>query len=92
MCKFYQDLYSSQTQKQPTTPKDVSPDNSDVPPFIASEIRKTLHAMKKNKAPGNDYLTSDIIRLGGEEAILQVVNIFNEILRTRKIPKYEQRT
>ena len=43
--------------------------------------------MKKNKAPGNDYLTSDIIRLGGEEAILQVVNIFNEILRTRKIPK-----
>ena len=40
---FYQDLYSSQTQNQPTTTKILSPDNSDAPPFLNSEIKR--HSM-----------------------------------------------
>ena len=42
----------------------LSPDNSDAPPFLNSVIKKTLHDMKKNKASGNDNLTSDIICFG----------------------------
>ena len=84
---FYKELYSSQAQNTPTTPIDVSPDSSEVPPFLHNEVSKTLRDMKKNKAPGNDQITSDIISLGGDEAIEQVTKIFNEILKTRKIPK-----
>ena len=83
---FYKDLYSSQAQNNPTTPKEVSPDDSNAPPFMISEIRKTLQDMKKKKAPGNDQITSDIICLGGDEVIKQVTSIFNEILKNRKIP------
>ena len=43
--------------------------------------------MKDNKAPGNDELTSDIIKQGGEEVIQQLVKLFNQILILQKIPK-----
>ena len=42
--------------------------------------------MKQNKAPGNDKLTCDIIKLGGNEAINQITKIFNMILKNKKIP------
>ena len=53
---------------------------------MEAEIEKALKEMKKNKSPGNDQLTSDMIRLGGSEALKQVTAIFNNILLTQKIP------
>ena len=86
MCaQFYQELYSSQTSNSNKT-KNVSPDNSEAPPFIEREVEKALKEMKQNKAPGNDKLTCDIIKLGGNEAINQITNIFNMILKNKKIP------
>ena len=83
--QFYQELYSSQTSNSNNT-KNVSPDNSEAPPFIEREVEKTLKEMKQNKAPGNDKLTCDIIKLGGNEAIKQITKIFNTILKSKKIP------
>ena len=51
--QFYQELYSSQTSNSNKT-KNVSPDNSEAPPFIEREVEKALKEMKQNKAPGND--------------------------------------
>ena len=83
--KFYQDLYSSKQQN--SCNKDATDtDSTKVPLFMETEIEKALKEMKKNKSPGNDQLTSDIIKLGGSEALKQITTIFNNILRTQKIP------
>ena len=42
--------------------------------------------MKENKAPGIDDITSDIIKLGGDEIKTQLVTLFNQILEIKKIP------
>ena len=42
--------------------------------------------MKNNKAPGIDNLTSDIMKLGGEESVKQLTFFFHQILETKKIP------
>ena len=83
--QFYQELYSSQTRNSNIT-NNVSPDNTEAPPFIKREVEKALKEMKQNKAPGNDTLTCDIIGLGGNEAITQITKIFNTILKNKKIP------
>ena len=53
---------------------------------MTSEVKKTLKEMKNKKAPSTDNLTSDIMILGGEESVKQLINIFNQILETKKIP------
>ena len=82
---FYQELYRSQNNNHITS-TEISLDRSDVLPLIVEEIKKSLKEMKNNKAPGNDQLTSDIISLGGDEALKQITKIFNQILKHRKIP------
>ena len=64
---FYQDLYNSSTQQ--SEHKIISPRNPDIPPILKREVEEALNDMKDNKAPGNDELTSDIIKQGGEEVI-----------------------
>ena len=58
-----------------------------VPMFLKEEIEFALRKMKPSKAVGIDQLTSGIIKLGGEEAIHQIQKIFNNILKTKTIPK-----
>ena len=88
--EFYQALLASQN-KNTTRNANESPDNLEPPPFIEEEINKALKDMKNNKAPGIDQLTSDIIKLGGDEALKQITKIFNEILKNRKItPEWKE--
>ncbi len=49
-------------------------------------MEKALAEMKKNKAPGIDDLTSDIIKEGGSEIIKQVTKLFNQITQEKRIP------
>ena len=83
---FYKDLYSSKTEMGEDTNRPSS-DESDIPPIIHSEVQTAINQMKRNKAPGIDQLTTDIIILGGEEVIQEMVTLFNDILKEKRIPK-----
>ena len=63
--RFYTELNTSTLQDRHPSLKNTSPDPSEVPPIMTSEVKKTLREMKNNKAPGIDSLTSDIMILRG---------------------------
>ena len=85
--RFYTELYSSTPQDQHPSLKITNSDSSEVPTIMTSEVKKTLKEMENNKAPGIDNLTSDIMKLGGEESVKQLTNIFNQIIRLKKRPQ-----
>ena len=60
------------TKKQSKDHIDISSRKSDIPPILRREVEEAVNSMKDNKAPGNDEITSDIIKQGGEETITQV--------------------
>ena len=78
--RFYTELYSSTLQDQHPSLQNTSPDASEVPPIMTSEVKKTLKEMKNNKAQGIDDLTSDVMILGGEESVIQTRKNFTRIL------------
>ena len=70
---FYTELHSSTLQDQHPSLKNItSPDSSEVPLIMTSEVKKTMKEMKNNKALGIDNLTSDAMILGGEESVKQI--------------------
>ena len=54
--------------------------------MVLYKVKKTLRKIKNNKAPGIDNLTSGVIKHGGDESVTQITAIFNQILKTKKIP------
>jgi len=83
---FYQDLYSSKTEGDLDEERVMSPENSEIPPITQEEVNEAIKQMKKNKAPGIDEITSDIIKEGGKETVTQLVKLYNQIMQERKIP------
>ena len=65
-----------------------SPDKDEVPNFTKEEVKQFLKEMSKNKAPGPDEITSDVISLGGgEKAFLNTLQRHTIIiLKTKTIP------
>ncbi|GFO06969.1 endonuclease-reverse transcriptase [Plakobranchus ocellatus] len=57
-------LYEQTTSHQPTT-LTSSPDKEEIPPFLEEEVKETLDEMKKKKGPGNDGITSDVMKIRG---------------------------
>ena len=83
--EFYQELYSSRSNQ--VKENFLSPDQMDIPTITVEEIELAVKQMKKNKAPGLDEITSDIIKIGGEQIYTQLASLYNQILTERKIPK-----
>ena len=81
--KFYQELYSSRKTVAPPT---EFRNTEEVPPFLPEEVSSALNNMKNSKAPGLDGLTSEMIKLGGEQIIKEITELFNKILQSKKIP------
>ena len=71
--RFYTELYSS-TPQRPTPPaKNYQPRliRSHTNDIRSQENPETVKVMKKNKAPGRENLTSDIMIFGEEESVKQ---------------------
>ena len=86
ICKsFYATLYEN-TIQSPTNLQRESADKDEVPPFTVDEVRKCLKEMSKNKAPGPDDITSDVLLLGEEPVLKYLTSCYNKILKTKEIP------
>ncbi|GFS08730.1 endonuclease-reverse transcriptase [Elysia marginata] len=86
ICKdFYEKLYET-ASPVPQNTQNSSQDKEELPSFEEQEVIKCLNKMSKNKAPGPDEITSDIIRIGGAPAILYLTKALNQILTLKEIP------
>ncbi|GFO49212.1 RNA-directed DNA polymerase from mobile element jockey [Plakobranchus ocellatus] len=82
---FYGKLYEQTTPDQLTT-LTSSPDKEEIPPFLEEEVKETLDEMKKKKAPGNDGITSDVMKIGRPQVIKYMKKVYNEVLKSEEIP------
>ena len=82
---FYQQLYKKSITNHETT--QIEPSSIEIDPFTPQEVSNVMKKMKKNKAPGNDNLTTDIIELGGKETLENLTEAFNNILTSQIIPE-----
>ena len=83
---FYQELYNSQTGTHSQEAKMISTQNTEIPDITSREVEVAIKEMKKNKAPGLDEITKDILEEGGNAIITQLVRLFNQII-TKKYSK-----
>ena len=83
--EFYKDLYNTD---RPDWRKgeDWSAKADDVPPIMEDEVEKALDRMKKGKAPGEDQLTADILKLGGPATVKILTKLFNKIIELEQVP------
>lgn len=80
--KFYENLYSSNNQLDST-----ELNNSDsVPSILLEEINKAIETQKKDKAPGPDEISNELLSDCKNDMAPLLKYIFNDILHTEKIP------
>ncbi|GFR76389.1 RNA-directed DNA polymerase (Reverse transcriptase) domain containing protein [Elysia marginata] len=80
---FYEKLYETAS---PVPQNTRNSSQGRVTIFEEQEVIKCLNEMSKNKAPGPDEITSDIIRIGGAPAISYLTKALNQILTLKEIP------
>ncbi|GFN83079.1 endonuclease-reverse transcriptase [Plakobranchus ocellatus] len=73
-------LYEQTTPDQLTT-LTSSPGKEEIPPLLEEEAKEALDEMKKKKAPRNDGITSDAMRVGGPQVIKYMTKVYNEALK-----------
>ncbi|CAF4857757.1 unnamed protein product [Pieris macdunnoughi] len=82
---FYKKLYS---ENQQTNPVDLNinqiHDQEQVPCFLLDEVESAISRMKKNKSPGEDGITTDMLIATAEQWAPHLTNIFNKILEREK--------
>ena len=82
---FYTELYSTDRPDWRTEEK-WEEKAVRVPPIMEEEVEKALDQMKKGKAPGEDQLTADILKLGGQPTIRIMTRLFNKIMELEQVP------
>ncbi len=85
--KFYEKLYQKGIGEEYTNYEQYDESKDDTPEFIREEIRNEIKRLKKNKISGPDKIDNDLIRSLQEAVIPMLTLIFNEIIRTKVIPK-----
>lgn len=91
--KFYENLYKSHSPN--TNLIDICSDDKkvlnqgseEIPDITPDEVKNALFKMKNNKAPGEDEITVDAIKLGGDQLIKTLASLFNLCLTNGTIPK-----
>ena len=55
-------------------------------PIVIEELQKAIKQLKPGKASGPDMIPNELIINGGPNIHNTLLNVFNEILKTEKIP------
>lgn len=79
--EYVTELYSDIRHDPPNTL------NEDGPDIMLSEVKKAIKMLKANKAPGNDQITSEMIKALDDDGVLKIHKLLNQIYRTGSIPQ-----
>ncbi|KAJ4437195.1 hypothetical protein ANN_17330 [Periplaneta americana] len=85
---YYRSLYTS--SKQEENPSDSiqmnNVDDIEVPPILQSEVRTAIGELKSGKAPGEDNIHNEHLKLGHDSLLTPLTAVFNEILKSETVP------
>ncbi|WP_265430092.1 RNA-directed DNA polymerase, partial [Klebsiella pneumoniae] len=82
--RFYTKLYASDFRQGETNERtDLA---CDVPLVTKEEVKNALKSMKRGKAAGDDGITVDLLKEGGDIVLEKLTVLFSECLRTLKVP------
>ena len=85
---FYRTLYTaSPVYKEHSPTKNIlNVGSEDIPEITIAEIRAALKQMKNRKSPGEDRITSEMLKLGGKIVEQATQILLNKCLKEEKIP------
>ena len=85
--ELYTDIYSTKLyQGQPSEQIHRNTRNTHHPPILPTELCAAIKRLKRNKAPGNDNITADVLKDGGEPIGEMFTSMFNRCLSDAKLP------
>lgn len=63
------------------------PTNNQSDDILYSEVRNAINKLKLNKSPGNDQITSEMLKAGGEVIIDELLELCNQAWKEGTVPK-----
>ena len=84
--EFYTNLYSTKLPQGQPSVQIHNTRSTPPPPILPTEVSAAIKRLKRNKAPGNDNITADVLKDGGEPIVQMFTNMFNRCLREGKLP------
>lgn len=89
--KFYGQLYTASQGPVPSTSdaraRLTRHYTEDIPDVSLYEIRTALKQLKNNKAPGEDGITTELLKAGGTPVLKVVQKLFNSVIREGTTPE-----
>ena len=84
---YCEELFNFNIQKdQEVLKEQVTEERQEEETILMSEVRSAIQELKKNKSPGADNITAELIQNGGETTFLLMHKLCNEILKTKQWP------
>ena len=84
--EFYTDLYSTKLPQGQPSVQIHNTRSTPPPPILPTEVSAAIKRLKRNKAPGNDNITADVLKDVGEAIVQMFTNMFKRCLREGKLP------
>lgn len=91
VASFYRSLYESvapipEDEHSAYNKTIMNAGSEEIPPINKQEIQEAIKNMKTRKAPGNDSITSEMLKTGGVELVTSLEILLNKCLEEGKIP------